>query len=55
MRHTFILAQAVVFGLLAWGWINDANAASRLNGHTSSELAHTGGTTDTRVPIAHSQ
>ena len=29
MRHTFILARAVVLGLLAWGWINDANAASR--------------------------
>ena len=29
MRHTFILARAVVLGLLAWGWLNDANAASR--------------------------
>ena len=29
MRHEFITAAAVMLGLLAWGWLNDANAASR--------------------------
>jgi hypothetical protein len=37
MRHTFIMAAAVILGLLAWGWLSDAYAASRSHYRTYVE------------------
>jgi hypothetical protein len=37
MRHGFITAAAVMLGLLAWGWLSDAYAASRSHHRTYVE------------------
>ena len=37
MRHGFITSAAVMLGLLAWGWLSDADAASRSHHRTYVE------------------